>query len=77
MHSEYNDGSKKFLRGIFSLKNKDGQGSHSEVNDNLFKAWMESDPYTRIKELAKKLAESKSTATNHLEINCQVYKLDK
>lgn len=41
--------------GIFILENKEDQGFHSEVNDNILKTLVQSDPRTIVPELAVEL----------------------
>ena len=57
---------KKFRSGDFSLKDDQHSGRPSEVDDDIFKAIIESNRHITLREIAKQLNVSHATIENHI-----------
>ena len=63
----------KCHHGVFSLESKESQGRHSEFNDNVMEALVQSDSCTTVRELAKELNVSKLIVVNHLKLQVKKF----
>ena len=67
----------KFCSGNTSLKEKDGRGQPTSVDNNLLRALVEANPKTTVRELSIELGVSHVTVVSHLKEIGKRKKLDK